>query len=300
MELKKKRAVFAGTARDCSRFLPNVLQNVSRLAALYEDAAFVIAENDSEDETKSMLRSWLCRQSHGHLIDLDGLMASEQTRTQRIATARNACLDLIRSGTYRDYDHLVMLDFDDVNALPISIEGFLAAVNFLEENPVAAGVFANQATAYYDIRALRHAIWCRDDCWKQVAARPRWMPLGLANIIFVYRRQYSIPADARPIRVRSAFGGLGVYKMSKILDCRYNGLDSDGRELCEHVPFNQKICDHGGELYIYPKLLNQSPSGHLFDAQPLGRRALFVLKAIKLWQGIFPPWKRLYRRANYF
>ena len=121
------------------------------------------------------------------------------------------------------------------------------------------------------------------------------MPLGLAKILYVYRRQFSIPADARPIRVRSAFGGLGVYKMSKILDCRYDGLDSDGRELCEHVPFNQKICDHGGELYIYPKLLNQAPSEHLFAARPLGRRALFVLEAIKLWQAIFPPWKRLYR-----
>jgi hypothetical protein len=66
------------------------------------------------------------------------------------------------------------------------------------------------------------------------------------------------------------------------------------------VPFNQKICDHGGELYIYPKLLNQAPSEHLFAARPLGQRALFVLEAIKLWQAIFPPWKRLNRRANYF
>ena len=283
MELKKKRAVFAGTARNCAQFLPIVLRNVSQFAALYEDAAFVIAENDFEDETKSTLRSWLCRQSHGHLIDLDGLMAIEQIRTQRIATARNACLDLI-SKSYCDYDHLVMLDFDDVNALPISIEAFSEAANFLQENPAAAGVFANQAKAYYDIRALRHRTWCVDDCWRQVTARPRWMPLGLATMLYVYRRQFAIPADARPIRVSSAFGGLGVYTMSKILDCRYEGLDADGREVCGHVPFNQKICDHGGELYIYPKLLNHPPREHLG-----GRRTLFV----KWWQAIFPPWKRL-------
>ena len=156
MELKTKRAVFAGTARNCSRFLPKVFQNVSRLAALYEDAAFVIAENDSDDETKSMLRSWLCRQSRGHLIELDALAAAEPRRTQRIATARNAYLDLILSGPYYGYDHLIILDFDDVNALPISIEDFLASVNFLEAKPAAAGVFANQATAYYDIYSLRH------------------------------------------------------------------------------------------------------------------------------------------------
>src|SRR5262249_26686736 len=192
------------------------------------------------------------------------------------------------------YDHLVMLDFDGVNALPISIEGFFASVNFLEENPAAAGVFANQVLDYYDIYALRHAIWCPEDCWKQVAARPRWMPLWIANIVYVYRRQFSIPAEARPIQVRSAFGGLGLYKMSNILDCRYEGLDTDGREVCPHVGFNRQICDHGGELYIYPKLLNQSPSEHLFTHQP-GRRTLLVMKGIKLWQAIFPPWKRLYR-----
>jgi hypothetical protein len=299
MELKKKRAVFAGVARNCSWFLPNVLQNVSRLAALYEDAAFVIAENDSDDETKSMLRSWLCRQPHGHLIELDGLTAIEPRRTQRIATARNACLDHILSGEYCDYDHLVMLDFDDVNALPISIEDFLAAVNFLEEKPAAAGVFANQAMAYFDVWALRHAIWCPDDCWKQVTARPRWMSSGIAQILYLHRRQFSIPAEARPIRVRSAFGGLGLYKMSKILNCRYEGLDTDGREVCEHVAFNRQICDHGGELYIYPKLLNYPPSEHLFAPHRFGRRTLLVMEAIKLWQAIFPPWKKLDRLETF-
>jgi len=295
MVLKKKRAVFAGTARDCSRFLPEVFQNVSRLAALYQDSAVVIAENDSDDETKSMLRSWLCRQSQGHLIELDALAAAEPRRTQRIATARNAYLDLILSGTYYDFDHLVILDFDAVNAVPISVEDFLASVSFLESKTAAAGVFANQATAYYDIYSLRHTIWCPDDCWKQVAARPRWMPLGLAKAMYVHRRQFSIPAQAPPIRVRSAFGGLGIYKMSKILDCRYNGLDIDGKEVCENVAFNQQICDRGGELYIYPKLLNQSPSEHLFRS---GRRVFLVMAAIKLWQAISPPWKRLGHGKN--
>src|SRR5262245_23989948 len=107
MNLEKKRAVFAGTARNCALFLPTVLQNVSRLAALYENATFVIAENDSEDETKSVLRSWLSRQADGHLIELDGLTAIEPSRTRRIAYAANACLDLILSGTYCDYNHLI-------------------------------------------------------------------------------------------------------------------------------------------------------------------------------------------------
>jgi hypothetical protein len=83
----------------------------------------------------------------------------------------------------------------------------LLAANFLEKNPSTAGVFANQAIAYFDVWALRHAIWCPDDCWKQVVARPRWMPPDIAQILYVHRRQFSIRVEARPIRVRSAFGG---------------------------------------------------------------------------------------------
>ena len=43
MRTSPASAVFIGTARDCARWLPDVLDNLSRLARLYDRVAFVFA-----------------------------------------------------------------------------------------------------------------------------------------------------------------------------------------------------------------------------------------------------------------
>ena len=286
----ERRAIFVGLARNCAWFLPTVLQNIERLAGLYRESAVVIVENDSDDCTKSILRSWLATQPNGTLIELDGLVAREPIRTQRIAVARNAAMEYIRTSRMGAWDHLVVLDLDDVNSAPISCDKFDEAANFLESTPVAAGIFANQLTAYYDIWALRSSGWCNADCWKQVAAKPKWLDTKLAKTIFVHARQVAIPEQSQPIRVKSAFGGLAIYKLSATADCKYYGLDADGMEVCEHVGFNEQISAGGRELFIYPGLLNQASNAHLFDPGRFGRREKLLLNLINWWQTVFPPW----------
>lgn len=285
---QQRRAVFVGLARNCAWFLPAVIQNIERLATLYRQSAVVIIENDSSDASKSILRDWLANRANGTLIELDGLAAREPKRTQRISTARNAALDYIRSSPIGSWDHLVVLDLDDVNTHPISCNGFERAVDFLEGNPTVAGVFANQSIAYYDIWALRSA-WCRADCWKQISARPQWMSLELAKTIYVHVPQVVIPEHAPPIRVDSAFGGLAIYKLGSIANFKYEGLDVDGTEICEHVAFNQQISESGGQLFIYPGLINQTSTIHIFS-QDLGRRKSVLLHLVRVWQTFFPPW----------
>jgi glycosyltransferase involved in cell wall biosynthesis len=302
--LKSKRAIFTGPARNCAQFLPAVLQNIERLAALYRDSAIVIAENDSDDATKAILRSWLADRPNGVLIELDGLATTALKRTERIAAARNAALDYIRSSPFGNWDHFVQLDLDDVNTHPISCLQFEDAANFLEHNPLTAAVFANQPVAYYDMWTLRCRGWCNSDCWKQVETAPKWMRRELAEVIYVYSRQVAIPEQSQPIRVKSAFGGLAIYKLSSIGDCRYQGLYPDGTEVCDHVMFNEKIAAGGKKLFIYPGLLNRSPKDHLFNPRRVGRRdklALillrswreFVLILMRSWRGLSPPWRQV-------
>ena len=52
------------------------------------------------------------------------------------------------------------------------------------------------------------------------------------------------------LEVDSAFGGIAIYKVSIIGDCKYIGSYDDGTELCEHVPFHQCIKENGGKIYI--------------------------------------------------
>ena len=56
MNLKNLKVVFAGCARDCSDFLPNVLDNIKAYSSLFDESYTIIVENGSVDKTKEILK----------------------------------------------------------------------------------------------------------------------------------------------------------------------------------------------------------------------------------------------------
>jgi hypothetical protein len=136
----QKRAVFTGCARDCAAALPRVLAKVARMAGLFAETAFVFIENDSRDGTKSLLEAWCGERPNARLISLDGLAASCPVRTIRLATARNRYLSAVRS-EFSDYNLLIALDCDEVNAREIDLAAVGRAVEFLEQDASYAAVF---------------------------------------------------------------------------------------------------------------------------------------------------------------
>jgi hypothetical protein len=253
----KHRAVIVGCARDCEAFLPAVLQNITRIANLYSQVAFVFVENDSTDDTHQILQKWLSKRAHSYLVCLDGLLAQETKRTARLAIARNAYMEML-DPHLAQFDHLIVLDFDSVNTNVISEESLAAAIKFLDSSSQSAAVFANQLP-YYDIWALRHDVWCPQDCWSEIENRPAYLPKHRAVERYLTNRQLEIYPSATPVAVRSAFGGLAIYKLNFVRAARYVGVLPDGSEICEHVAFNREAVQAGGVLYIFPKLLNQAP-----------------------------------------
>lgn len=254
-------AVFVGCVRNAAPHLPQVLENLERWSLLFEKSAFVFVENDSTDGSKDVLKRWIRKRKNGHLLNLDGLADRNLIRTSRIAEARNTYLDYVRNSKYADFQHLVILDFDDVNAVSISERDLAAAIRFLDQDADIAAVFANSSPIYYDVWALRHAEWSPDDCWAAVRAST---DLSAHHVLerHVYSRQRFIPSDSKPVEVDSAFGGLGIYRMVCALTGRYDGASGEGSALCEHVPFNLAV-GRQGKLYIFPGLRNSSPSAHL-------------------------------------
>src|SRR5262245_34398296 len=200
----KRSVVIVGCARDCEAFLPAVLQNVSRIANLYSHADFVFVENDSRDNTHEILQRWLSERARSFLICLNGLSAQEPRRTARLAIARNAYMKALHYHQLDKHDHLLVLDFDNVNANVISEESIAEAIRFLDSSSQNAGVFANQLP-YYDIWTLRHDVWCPDDCWAQIRNRPLYLPRHRAIERYFTSRQIRISPDSPPVAVRSAF-----------------------------------------------------------------------------------------------
>jgi hypothetical protein len=244
-------AVFALCARSTERYLPAVLANLDRLSACYERRAFVLVENDSTDQTKNLLRRWISTRDDAVLIELDGLDERLPRRTERLAACRNAYVEFVAASPYAGYDHLVVLDADNVNAGPIDVARFVRARDWLNDQGAAA-VFANARAAYYDIWALRHPTWCPDDFLAEVRRERERLGKDQAMQRFCYDRQVQIPETDPPIEVDSAFGGLGLYRLADTLAARYVGLSGDGHETCEHVAFNLDIARRGGRFYILP------------------------------------------------
>lgn len=269
-------AVFVGCARDCAAHLPAVLQNLAALAQRYRSVAWVFVENDSTDDTKAILGEWAGAMAQVTLLTLDGLGTRVSARAERIAAARNACLEFLRTSPWRDYAHLHVFDMDAVNARQLQVDAFDAAVRFLDSDSRIAGVFPVSDPVYYDIWALRHPQWCPGDCWAEV--RQHGPALGHSNALdrFVHARQIRIEPDTAPIEVLSAFGGLGLYRLAHALESRYVGTTPEGNEVCEHVTFHAGITSRGGRLFLFPRLRNQAPAEHLKapEAPPLRRLQL--------------------------
>lgn len=288
-----KSAVFVGAARDCARWLPGVLANLARLAGLYERTAFVFAVSDTTDASSSLLRAWVDDGRQGKVLDLGPLAERLPLRTARIAEARNACLDAIRGSTWAGYDHIVVADLDDVLAEPLDVEDYRRAAEWLEGAPDRAGVFANAAPRYYDVWALRHDTWCPGDCWHPIWGRPSSQSFETAKFREVFARQIELPRHLAPVEVRSAFGGLGVYRMEFALGATYAGLDAQGREVSEHVAFNEAIHRAGGRLHIFPALQVQAPRQHLYNASEFDFRWRMTMRLHEAAERYRPAWRRL-------
>lgn len=291
--MRPRGAVVVGAARDCARHLPRVLENLERLAGLYGEAHFIFAVSDSTDGTAGLLEAWLATGRAGRVLDLGALEDEVPIRAERIARARNACLDALRGGPLAAFDHLIVADLDDVMTGELALDAFAAAGNWLEARPERAGVFANATPRYYDIWALRHDRWCPGDCWHPIWGRPRHEAFEAAKIREVFSRQIEIPADLPPIAVRSAFGGLGLYKMRYALGASYSGRDAAGRPVSEHVAFNRAIGDAGGRLHIFPALTVQAPQEHLYRAGEFGWRWRLAMGCRRLADRRHPPWRTL-------
>jgi hypothetical protein len=244
-------AAFALCARSVGPHLPGVLKNLESLAALYDRAGFVFIENDSDDDTKAQLKAWADAHADATLIDLDGLDARGLKFTARMAVCRNACIDFIKASPLAAFDHLVVLDADNVNRGPIDLEGFARGRDWLEREGAAA-VFANSRPFYYDIFALRHPVWCPRNPNDDVRQRPPDLDADAARQRYVHDRQILIPGTADPIEVQSAFGGLAIYRMAEALQGVYAGLSPEGLQTCEHVSFNRDVAGSGRGLYILP------------------------------------------------
>lgn len=248
-----------GVVRNCAASLEKSVRILQRAMPSCRKLHWIVVESDSSDGTSEVLQR-LSEEIPDFAFRSEGALSERiPLRTARLAHCRNLCLDLLAGHSDRDLiDCVVVADLDGVNDL-LTPEAF--ATCWLRADWDVCS--ANQAGPYYDLWALRHPVWCPSDCW---AESEFLMKYGRkpkpALMAMVYSRMIEIQKEGDWVEVDSAFGGLAVYRTRWLLSGRYEGLNSDGAEHCEHVHLHRQIREKGGRIFINPALINTDVTEH--------------------------------------
>jgi len=253
-----------GLARNCGGALPGEVRRILAAMPRFRRIHWFVVESDSSDDTLAVLGRLQGEVADFRFLTLGTLQPTLPQRTARIAHCRNACLDHFRHDpACADVRYVVVADLDGSNTHLTA-----DAVASCWQRSDWDGCMANQAGPYYDIWALRHALWSPGDCWQQA----RFLAsLGQdeerAKMATVFARMVTLAPQSPWLEVDSAFGGLAIYRADALRGGRYVGLSPQGEEVCEHVALHAALRAAGRRLFINPALIN-SDSGHLAQYWP--------------------------------
>ena len=272
------KVILCGCTRNSGNYIYNHLLSLVRLGQYFTEYAIIVYENDSTDDTLQQLKKFKEINHNFYYISetnvANDIKNNIRKRVQIIARGRNMLLNEINE-RFNDYDLMIMTDLDNVlNNFDTSCidDVFKYDINSWDV------LTANCLNRYYDIWALRislnvwdplihEPIWTKEmkknmnyDCWDINS------PFG-NKVAHIKMCQALIPRNYPLIESDSSFGGMGIYKISKIKNCRYDGIHYiNGNavgEQCEHVSFHTGIKKNGGKIFICPSLIVNCAVEHL-------------------------------------
>lgn len=288
------KVVLVGTISNAGDTLEKDLRRVLNALVNTEVLQIYIVESDSQDNTLNVLENLSIRFPFLNFESLGSLKSKFPGKISRIRFCRQRYVDFIR--TYMKttaIDFVIVVDLDGMNK---SIKAQDVDESFLEHGWDV--VLANQTGGYYDLLALRHPTWCPNDIKSELLdmqskVQPSQISrfhlykrakrlIELDNVArkVVYSRMQSIPKKSPWVEVESGFGGFAIYKAKLFQEFDYSVKDLKPSEECEHVAFNLKIHESGGNLFINPSLVNNRFNGHNIRRFFLVRQLQSILWAL--------------------
>ena len=264
-----------GAISNCEKTIIPTINSLSESLKEADKVEYFFVESDSKDRSLNILKrlkneiQYFNFESHGNLSK------KLKSKTSRLAFCRNRYLYYQRKNNKFLSYYLLVVDMDGI------FRKF--ECNLFDEINSAvdwAVMTANVKGRYYDIWALREDKWSPNDCW--LAARQSQIN-GLnkyqSYVNNVYSRMIKVDKKNKNISVKSAFGGLAIYKISLIpKHAEYSGINSDGDEICEHVKFHESIYNmQSGKIFINPRLIiGSSPVEHIKYSGFIGTKLFWL------------------------
>lgn len=274
--IKQNKCFVCGCVRNVATYLPAVFKNIRKLQTVFDEICILMAYDESTDNTLDLLKSIQKTTPRLYIhIETNPLLSR---RTENIARARNTLLQNIHTlrNTYpkfREYSYFCMIDMDNISAGEMNAD---ILKPFLDRTDWDALSFCREI--YYDIWALSIRPYVFS-CWHWYN---REVSLYVGDEMRAYFREkiYAMD-DTELLEVESAFGGFGLYRLSKFSDCMYSAecpfpyislemlrenaqalklpLPPNYQDLygdCEHRWFHMEaIHKHGAKIRVSPSKL---------------------------------------------
>jgi hypothetical protein len=263
--MKEVKVIICGLTKDDATTLPLTILRIEKTGGCFLDYRVVVYENDSRDNTLSILQRWEAVNPKVEIIteSISGTEIMQWSRTEKLAHFRNRYLNLIReSPEYSDFDFVMIVDMDLKGGW--SNDGI--AVSFARSDwDIVAGNsigYHNLRRTYYDMFALS--------------------PKTIFKTGFVYKiigEGWQLHRGDPFIPITAGFGGLALYRKEAILHRKYCGI-IHGEKKCEHISLN---ADNSLRCFLNPGQITVTGTQEVKKYRPASPKADFLYKLFLNW-----------------
>jgi len=278
-----KTLFFICMSKNC---FPSLKQNIEFLIKIKENSKhkmkiFVI-DSDSNDGTKEYCDELKKQGSIDSFLEIDNLEKIHRSRIERLAICRNSALEEIKKYTT---DSLIYIPIDSDIAIfeNVGVKEFENLINTVIDSKELDALFPFSTPYYYDIFALRKKGWVENNNLSIARNLKDKLKFGsfFINYLLIFRKQFSKNKFKEDlIAVKSAFGGVGIYKIVDIdnLEYLYSPDFSNLDMVSEHISFNSNF----NNLYIKKDWAIPAPEGYVFfNSSSLKNKIGYFFRSIK-------------------
>ena len=262
-ELKDYEIFFCGISKNCIKTIDKNLDFLSNFIKNSKFKSYIILiDSDSSDGTKEHIEKFIANDVAFLYQNLDGLENNYPNRIERIQISRNKCIELIPKLTKNSNLVYVPLDLDLDLFKYTSPKKLDELIEYCISKKEPNGIFPFSSPYYYDIFALRSNKWVNKNSLFWVDKLKKCFKFGsfFYNYFFIFR--YQITASKfktiKNLKIRSAFGGMGIYKLGQKIP-NYQLSIKNPAKVSEHLKFNF----HFNELEILTTWNVPAPQEHL-------------------------------------
>ena len=263
--MKHSKVVVTGLIRNCMEQVPRLQEFFESFQQMCQQCVILLVENDSADDTRQRLYEWSQRNSSVIILCPNRSTINDMTcqtrdhfkttlskspsmmRIKRMAVLRNTYLRYIETH-YSHFDVALVMDMDLDGKL--FMDGVFHTMSMLHQKPYIDAIACNgllrtkDTFIYYDSFAY---IPLNEDIEWHTLFDKHSHDIEVGR--YVTQRYLNGKRPLELDRVRSAFGGACVYRVSSIVGKSY-GYSQTGFA-CEHSYLNRRL----KHVYVNPRMV---------------------------------------------